>query len=86
MYKVVLLPEAKKFYKKLYSADRAHFGRICNVLQSLQSDPFQGKPLKHKLKGQYSLRVGSYRVVYTVEKRKVTVCVLDIGHRKNVYK
>ncbi len=77
MYKIILLPEAKKFYKRLYFSDRSHFLRVNHAIESLQKDPFQGKPLKHKLKGRYSLRVGMYQIIYLVERQKVIVYVLD---------
>ena len=86
MYKIVLLSQAQKFYMKLFESDRSRFDRINNALKSLQKDPTQGKPLKHTLKGKYSLRVGVYRIIYQVNKKIITVYVLDIGHRKNIYK
>lgn len=86
MYKVILLPEAEKSYRKLSSSDRSHFLRVAHALGSLKENPFQGKPLKHKLKGQLSLRVGVYRIIYTIERQKITVCILDIGHRRDVYR
>ncbi len=48
-------------------------------------DPFLGKPLKDNLKGKYSFRVGSYRIIYSVHKHEITVYVLDIGHRREIY-
>lgn len=86
MYKIVLLSQAEKFYMKLFESDRSRFDRINNALKSLQKDPTQGKPLKHTLKGKYSLRVGVYRIIYQVNKKIITVYVLDIGHRKHIYK
>jgi len=86
LYKVVLLSDAQKFYKKLFLKDRLIFNRIKNALESLQQDPLQGKALRHKLKGLYSLRVGSYRIIYQIEKKVVTIYILDIGHRKEVYR
>lgn len=86
MYKIVLLSDAEKFYKKLCESDRSIFDRISRVLNSLKEDPFQGKPLKYKLKGKYSLRVGAYRIIYQVERKIVTVYVLEIGHRSDIYR
>ena len=86
MYNVVLLPAAEKFYRRLCHSDRSHFSRLANALESLKADPFQGKPLKHKLKGKYSLRVGVYRMIYTVDKQKITVYIFDIGHRREIYR
>ncbi len=85
MFKIVLLPEAEKFYKKLFVSDRSHFNRIVNALSSLQANPWQGKSLKHKLKGKFSLRVGPYRIIYSIDQKIVTVFILDIGHRKDIY-
>jgi mRNA interferase RelE/StbE len=42
-----------------------------------------GKPLRHTLKGIWSLRVNDYRVIYQILKNKVII--LKIGHRREVY-
>ena len=85
MFKIILLPEAEKFYKKISVSDRSHFTRIANALISLQNNPWQGKILKHKLKGKFSLRVGNYRIIYAVDQKIVTVFIFDIGHRREIY-
>ena len=85
MYKLVLEPKAQDFYKRLYTADRSHFSRIAEAFESLKKDPFIGKPLKLSLKGNFSMRVGIYRIIYAIEKNTVTVHVLKIGHRRDVY-
>lgn len=86
MYRIVLLSDAKKFYKRLFALNKELFRRIDNALEALKSNPFLGKPLKDKLKGKYSLRVGVYRIIYSVEKREITIYVLDISHRREVYR
>jgi mRNA interferase RelE/StbE len=86
LYKLALLPAAQKFYTKLYSSDRTQFDRISKALESLRNHPLDvGKPLRHELKGKYSLRVGMYRIIYQVKAREITVFILDIGHRRDVY-
>lgn len=62
------------------------FERVRAALEALAFDPFQGKALKWELKGKYSHRVGSYRIIYTVVKERLVVYVLDIGHRREVYR
>ena len=60
--------------------------RILSALEGLakQADPvrkvkrLQNSPL-------YSLRVGSYRVILDIRKRKITIFVLPIGPRRHVY-
>ena len=86
MYKIVLLPTAKKAYKRLFKSDKTLFSRIDNALESLKTDPHLGKPLKDKLKGKYSLRVGVYRIIYSIDKGKITIYILDIGHRREIYR
>ena len=85
MYKLIILTPAEDFLKRLYYIDKSHFIRIRSSLISLKSNPFKGKPLKHAFKGQYSLRVGFYRIIYKVDQRIITVSVADIGHRRNIY-
>ncbi len=41
-----------------------------------------------KLKGiedYYRIRVGDYRIVYAVERERLLVIVVTVGHRKDVY-
>jgi mRNA interferase RelE/StbE len=55
-------------------------------------DAFRTDPRPHgceKLKGrtdQYRVRVGDYRIIYTIEDRVLTVLVLQIGNRRDVYR
>ena len=86
MYRVVLLSYAKKSYKQLFIKNYELFKRIDNVLEALKSNPFLGKLLKDKLKGKYSLRVGVYRIIYSIDKHQITIYVLDIGHRREIYR
>ena len=86
MYKVVLSSDAQKTYKKLFHSNPDLFKRIDNALELLKKDPLVGKSLKDNLKGKYSLRIGSYRILYSVLKHEVTIYVFDIGHRREVYR
>jgi mRNA-degrading endonuclease RelE of RelBE toxin-antitoxin system len=43
-----------------------------------------GKPLRYSLKGARRLRVGDYRVIYTIEPDEV-VLIVTIGDRRDVY-
>lgn len=86
MYKVVLAKSAEKEYAYLYKTNKAIFQRIRTVLHSLSKDPHQGKPLKLTLKGKWSYRVGVYRIIYSIEHKILVVYILDIGHRREVYR
>lgn len=86
LYRVVLTRQAEKDYTYLYRANRVVFMHIRAALHALAEDPCQGKPLRLSLKGCWSYRVGVYRIIYTIEHKVLTVTVLDIGHRREVYR
>lgn len=85
MYKLDFSAKVLDFYNKLHFHDRSNFLRIDAALDSLKINPFKGKPLKLSLKGNYSLRVGMYRIIYSINRQIILVFILKIGHRRDVY-
>jgi mRNA interferase RelE/StbE len=60
--------------------------RIVRRIQSLSDNP---RPVGvQKLSGheRYRLRQGRYRILYTIHDRELTVCVIRIADRKEVYR
>ena len=56
------------------------------IEDKLVADPIRfGLPLRRNLKSFMKLRVGDYRIIYSIQKETVTVYVIKIGHRKEVY-
>lgn len=54
--------------------------------RKLSSHPVEfGKPLRYSFKGARRLRVGDYRVIYSIEPPDVVV-IVKIGHRREVYR
>ncbi len=86
MYKIALTKSAEKEYRYIYRVNRPIFERIRKALCSIAEDPYQGKPLKFELKGLWSYRVSTYRIIYTIRHSVLIVEVLDIGHRRDVYR
>ena len=86
MYRIVLTKSAQKEYAYLYKNDRSIFEHIHAALKFISENPHEGKPLKFTLKGKWSYRVGAYRIIYAIQHNILTVYVLDIGHRREVYK
>ncbi len=82
-YRVVVVQRAQKEAQRFPKRDQR---RIAEAITSLQSDPFQGTQLRGDHEEKWSLRVWPYRVVYTIEKGIVTVTVVRIGHKKEVYR
>jgi mRNA interferase RelE/StbE len=55
------------------------------ALALLQREPHAGYPLRGRLRGLYSLRVGAYRIIYQLSNNDKTVRVATIRHRSTVY-
>ena len=45
-----------------------------------------GKPLGQELAGAFTARRGEYRVVYEIDDDASTVTVLDVDHRRDIYR
>jgi mRNA interferase RelE/StbE len=60
--------------------------RIMQRIRALAYDP--RPPGCEKLSGEerYRVRQGAYRIVYEIEDRRLTVVVVRIGHRRDVYR
>ncbi len=86
MYKIGFSNLAAKELEKIYRSDRKLYFRFITAVESLKIAPFQGKSLKGRLKGDYSLRIGDYRIIYAVYKDKLMVYIIDLGHRREIYK
>lgn len=85
-YKPTLTEQAEAVLRRMAARDQGLYQRVANAFDSLEADPYQGKPLKGPLKQFYSYRVGSYRVIYQIFRDKLLVIVIDIGHRRDIYR
>ena len=83
MYHVIINPSAEKEYARFPASVRR---RITAALDGLAEDP-RPRGCK-KLKGEdnlWRIRVGDYRVIYSIEDDKLVVLVVRVAHRKDVY-
>jgi len=74
----------KTFQKRYEKLDEALQRRIKQALQTIKDDPHIGKPLTGDLAGEFSLRVGQYRIMFTIDGDNVWV--ETVGHRREVYR
>ncbi|MBI4447622.1 type II toxin-antitoxin system RelE/ParE family toxin [Candidatus Woesearchaeota archaeon] len=83
MYELIYSPSS---LKQLERIDPTIRHRILIALERLRIRP-ESCDIK-KLVGLegYRFRVGDYRVIFDFEKNKLIILVLQIGHRKNIYK
>jgi len=82
MYEIILSKKVEKFIDKLPSDDR---GRIIRSLDKLRIRP---ESYAQRLVGDklYKFRVGGYRLIIDILNDTVVVLVVNIGHRRNIYK
>lgn len=57
------------------------------VKNYLIQDPIKlGTSLKGNLKGFYRYRIGDYRVIYVIDQAEKKIIILNVNHRKKIYK
>jgi len=61
-------------------------GKIVEAVEELRENPYKGKPLSGGLKGLRRIRMNSFRIIYLIEEEKVTVLIVKVGSRGDVYK
>lgn len=85
MYQVKFKSSADKRFSKLPK------GVQIRIIQKLEFFLFQEDPLfyteilTNSRIGTYRFRIGDYRVVFDLEDDK-TIVIVDIGHRKDIYR
>ncbi len=84
-YAVELLPAARREIKKLPEFAQKQIG---SVIDRLAENPrtYGYEPLHGKLKGIFRIDTGNYRVLYEIHDKILTVLVVRVGDRKDVYK
>ncbi len=82
MYSLQLSKRLDRDFSKL---DKKARDRVISKLKEISENPRVGKPLKGRLKGLYSARVGDHRVIYQILDEKRTVVAVTVAHRKAVY-
>ena len=80
-------PRALSELKKLDRSAQQRIVRFLNERIAGEHDPRQfGKPLTGDRGGLWRYRVGQYRIVCRLQDDVLTVLVVRIGHRKEIYR
>ncbi len=79
------------FFKKSVEKDfkgipQKYLVKILKKIELLQENPWPEGSEKLTGKELYRIRQGMYRIVYSVQTSEVTVWVIKVGHRKEIYK
>lgn len=83
-YKLEFSKEALKY---LHTLDNHSSQRIVKKIKELTSNAenLSLKKIKSAKYNLYRLRIGNYRVVYSIEHDHITIFIVAIGHRKDIY-
>ncbi|WP_027943302.1 type II toxin-antitoxin system RelE family toxin [Amycolatopsis taiwanensis] len=83
-YSIEITREAMRALAKL---DKPVRRRLQTAIYGLQNEP---RPIGVKalkgLNGAYRMRVGDYRIIYTIDDGRLVVVVVDLGRRREVYR
>jgi len=82
-YKIYFKKSVWKDFKSIPDNDLT---KILECIKSLGNNPRQ--PGCKKLSGQekYRLRYGQYRNIYSVQDEELSIWIVKVGHRKEVYR
>ena len=82
-YTVSILRRAQRRLAQLPSGD---YERVRNAIRNLAQDPRPRGCLRVTGREGWRIRVGAYRVIYDIDDKQSTIVVLDVGHRRDVYR
>lgn len=76
----------KKAAKELDKIPDALARKIADKILALQTNPHPPNSKKLQSNNNFRLRIGSFRIIYTVNKSKKEITVLRIADRKTIYR
>ena len=82
IYQVVI---EKKARRALLSLNKKQQARIVGAIELLARNPLPPAARKLRNRDGFRVRDGDYRVIYTINDTLITIVVLAIGHRGDVY-
>jgi mRNA interferase RelE/StbE len=86
-WRVEINRSAEKQIQKLNRAAQQSIVRFLRERVQAADNPRQwGKPLHGDKGGLWRYRVGDYRLICRIQDERVTILVVSIGHRKDLYR
>ncbi len=82
-YRVVI---EKKASRALMALETNHRARITGAIELLARNPYPPAARKLTNRLAYRVRVGDYRIIYSVNDTTITIMVLATRHREDVYR
>lgn len=84
LYEIIIKPKAEKMMSKLPNPIKTKLDELIRSL-AIEPRPVGCKKLQ-TYESTYRVRYSDYRVLYTVEDKKLIVEVISIGNRQDIYR
>lgn len=86
-YRIIFTERAKKQLKKIdkFTASLI-IGWLEKNIEGCENPRIHGKGLLGNKSGQWRYRVGDYRIICEIKDEEIVVLVLEVGHRRDIYK
>lgn len=81
-YKIYFKKSVLKDIEKIPNKD---LKRIIKKIETLSEDPGPSGHEKLSDQEKYRIRQGNYRIIYSIQDDKLTVWIIKVGHRRDVY-
>lgn len=82
-YRIEVRPAALRALRKVHPEDRK---RIQGAITLLGRDPRPPGAIRLRGRDGMRVRVGDYRIIYTVQDDVLLIVVVALGHRKDIYR
>jgi mRNA interferase RelE/StbE len=84
-YSILWKPKAEK---ELRALPKAIIQSVIAIVESLAINPYPAntKKLKGKVKSHFRVRTGNYRIIYEIQNQELIIYIIEVGHRKDIYR
>ena len=76
----------KSVWKDFETIPKIELNRILEKIESLSENPRPSGSQKLSGQERYRIRHGRYRILYSIQDKELTVWIVKVGHRKDVYR
>jgi mRNA interferase RelE/StbE len=83
VYKIYFRASVEKDFAAI---PKSNLKKILQRIKTLSDDPRPSGCEKLTGQDRYRVRQGRYRIVYSIQDKELTVWIVKVGHRKDVYR
>jgi len=82
-YKIFFRKSVRKDFETI---PKKELNRILEKIESLSENPRPSGSQKLSGQERFRIRQGRYRIIYSIQDEELTVWIVKVGHRKDVYR